>query len=67
MLWPHYSQNRGTWKMENHTVYDTADNENQEFITLRWVNSEKYVYYMVSSKKTSRRHFTCLRWVSYLM
>lgn len=47
--------------MENHTVYDTADNENQEFITLRWVNSEKYVYYMVSSKKTSRRHFTCLR------
>ena len=31
----------GKWK--NHKVSDTIDNENQEFITLRWVNSENYV------------------------
>ena len=28
--------------MENHNDYDTFDNETQEFITLRCLNSEKY-------------------------
>ena len=30
-------------KWENHNVYDIVDNENQKFVTLRWVISEKYV------------------------
>ena len=45
------------WK----NVYDKMDNENQEFIRLRCANSEKYVCYMVCSKKVSRRHFKCFK------
>ena len=28
-------------KWKNHNFYDTVDNETQEFIGFRWVNSEK--------------------------
>lgn len=44
-------------KWKTHNVYDTADNENQEFITLRWINSEKYVNgkLKVKSRLVARR------------
>lgn len=30
-------------KWKSHNAYEIVDNENQEFITLRWVNTEKYI------------------------
>ena len=30
-------------KWKGHNAYEIVDNENQEFITLRWVNTEKYI------------------------
>ena len=44
-------------KWKTHNVYDTADNENQEFIRLRWINSEKYVNgkLKVKSRLVARR------------
>ena len=30
-------------KCKSHNAYEIVDNENQEFITLRWVNTEKYI------------------------